>query len=186
VIFRPADLQGIAEGRITLAFRRWDRPRVLPGTRLRTPIGELAVDAVDVVDTISEQEAREAGYTSADEALAAWAHRGGALHRIALRLEGPDRRIALRETPPDDALFARLERMGPWTYEILETIAAQPAVRAADLAQQLGRERLDFKRDVRRLKELGLTESLERGYRLSRRGQATLSSRPKARSNRSP
>jgi hypothetical protein len=31
-----------------------------------------------------------------------------------------------------------------------------------------------FKRDVRRLKELGLTESLEVGYRLSPRGRAFL------------
>ena len=33
---------------------------------------------------------------------------------------------------------------------------------------------LSFKRDVRRLKELGLTESLEVGYRLSPRGRALL------------
>ena len=32
-------------------------------------------------------------------------------------------------------------------------------MRAADLAESFGRERLDFKRDVRKLKELGLTES---------------------------
>ena len=38
----------------------------------------------------------------------------------------------------------------------------------------LGRERLPFKRDVRKLKELGLTESLEVGYRLSPRGRAVL------------
>ncbi|HET6548386.1 MAG TPA: hypothetical protein VFG79_08020 [Solirubrobacter sp.] len=184
--FRPADLQGIAEGRITLAFRRWERPRVLPGTRLRTPVGELVVEAVDVVETIGDDDARAAGYESADAARAAWAHRGGALHRIALRLDGPDRRIALRSQPPDDALLTRLERMGPWTFEFLRLIAERPAVRAADLAESLGRERLDFKRDVRKLKELGLTESLEVGYRLSPRGQETLSVLPNARSNTSP
>ena len=47
-------------------------------------------------------------------------------------------------------------------------------MRAADLAPLLGRERLPFKRDVRKLKELGLTESLEVGYRLSPRGRAVL------------
>jgi hypothetical protein len=35
-----------------------------------------------------------------------------------------------------------------------------------------GRERLEFKRDVRKLKELGLTLSLEVGYELSPRGRA--------------
>ena len=49
-------------------------------------------------------------------------------------------------------------------------------MRAADLAPELGLERLPFKARVRRLKELGLTESLERGYRLSPRGAAYLAS----------
>ena len=38
----------------------------------------------------------------------------------------------------------------------------------------MDRERLAFKRDVRKLKELGLTESLDVGYRLSPRGRAVL------------
>ena len=57
---------------------------------------------------------------------------------------------------------------------MLRTIHDQPEVRAADLAPQFGRERLSFKLDVRKLKELGLTESLPRGYRLSPRGRAAL------------
>ena len=84
----------------------------------------------------------------------------GPIHRVALHLAGPDPRVALRSEAPDEALFARLDRMGPWTYEYLRLIAEQPEVRAADLAAGLGRETLDFKRDVRRLKEFGLTESL--------------------------
>jgi ribosomal protein S19E (S16A) len=39
----------------------------------------------------------------------------------------------------------------------------------------MGRDTPSFKRDVRKLKEMGLTESLEVGYRLSPRGQALLS-----------
>ena len=35
-----------------------------------------------------------------------------------------------------------------------------------------GRERAPFKLDVRKLKELGLTESLNPGYRLSPRGRS--------------
>jgi DNA-binding IclR family transcriptional regulator len=65
--------------------------------------------------------------------------------------------------------------MGPWTYAVLRAIAEHPGLRAADLAETFGRERLAFKRDVRKLKELGLTESLEIGYRISPRGQAVLS-----------
>ena len=52
--------------------------------------------------------------------------------------------------------------------------AKRPATRAPELAAELGRETAPFKADVRKLKELGLTESLDRGYRLSPRGQAYL------------
>ena len=57
---------------------------------------------------------------------------------------------------------------------MLELIAARPAVRAPDLAASLGRETQPFKADVRKLKELGLTESLLVGYRLSPRGRSYL------------
>ena len=96
MLFRPADLEGIAAGRITLAFRRWVRPRVLPGTRLRTPIGVLAIDSVEAVERPTDADARAAGYDDADHVLASFAKRTGALHRIALHLDGPDPRIALR------------------------------------------------------------------------------------------
>ena len=49
-----------------------------------------------------------------------------------------------------------------------------PATRAGDLADEVGRERLPFKADVRKLKNLGLTISLGVGYELSPRGQAYL------------
>ena len=58
---------------------------------------------------------------------------------------------------------------------MLRLIGDRPGVRAGDLAAELGRERLAFKADVRKLKALGLTESLEIGYRLSPRGRAWLS-----------
>ncbi|MCE7001731.1 hypothetical protein LWC34_02575 [Kibdelosporangium philippinense] len=68
-------------------------------------------------------------------------------------------------------------KRGPWTHTVLSLIAAKPVVRAPDLLTCLSRETVSidvatFKADVRKLKELGLTESLEVGYRLSPRGQA--------------
>jgi hypothetical protein len=62
----------------------------------------------------------------------------------------------------------------PWTRQVLELILDRPETLAAELAASLGREKLPFKRDVRKLKELGLTESLPVGYRLSPRGRAYL------------
>jgi predicted transcriptional regulator len=72
------------------------------------------------------------------------------------------------------ARFDRASKDGPWTVAVLEVIRDRPAVRAPDLAASFGRETQPFKRDVRKLKDLGLTESLEVGYRLSPRGRAFL------------
>ena len=181
---------GLADGSITLAFRRWRKPAAKAGGRQRTPIGELAVDAVDAVDPadVTEADARAAGYRDRDELLGEverHGHADGTLYRIALHLAGPDPRVALRErTDVTDEewaqLAARLERLdrasrhGPWTATVLRLIAERPAVRAPDLAASLGRETPPFKADVRKLKELGLTESLEVGYRLSPRGRWVL------------
>jgi hypothetical protein len=177
VLFRPKDLEGLADGSITLAFRRWEKPRVLPGSRLRTKIGVLEVTAVDKVTRVTNRDAKAAGYESGEAVLNAFPTRTGDFYRIALHLAGPDPRVELRETPPDAAVFARLERMGEWTYEYLQAIADHPGKRAPDLAEAFGRETAPFKRDVRKLKELGLTISLEVGYRLSPRGEAVLRQR---------
>jgi hypothetical protein len=188
VLFRAAELAAIRAGRIDLAFRRWERPRVRAGSRMRTAVGVLEVVDVRAVDRadIDEADAARAGHASLDELLARLDGRGDRdIHRVELRYAGEDPRVALRErddlTETElDEIRRRLERLdrasrhGPWTRTVLELIAEQPEVRAADLAQQLGREKQPFKLDVRKLKELGLTESLERGYRLSPRGQAVL------------
>ena len=102
-----------------------------------------------------------------------------------LKRAGDDPRIALRrDAEIDDTEFAATERKlarldiasrrGPWTRRVLTLIADRPATRAGDLAESFGRERLAFKTDVRKLKALGLTESLDVGYRLSPRGRAVL------------
>ena len=186
MLFRRRFLDGIRAGQVTLAFRRWERARAKAGGRQRTAVGELVIEAVDRVARagISERDARSAGYRSLHELLAELDGRGDApIWRIRLRWDGEDPRSALRERADLDAgelrrLGERLERLdrasrhGPWTREVLAQIAERPAVRAADLAAEAGRDKLPFKRDVRKLKELGLTESLETGYRLSPRGRA--------------
>jgi hypothetical protein len=185
--FPPDALAAIAEGRIDLAFRRWDRPRATEGGTQRTPIGVIGFESVQVVsrDAVSEKEAQRAGFETRDELLAFLDHRTeGDIYRVELRIAGPDPRIALRETVPDDEeaaeIMQRLGRLdqysthGPWTRAVLEAIRDQPGRRAGDLAAEMEQPRLPFKMDVRKLKELGLTESLEIGYRLSPRGEAML------------
>jgi hypothetical protein len=185
MLFRPADLAAIAAGEVTVAFRRWKRPMVKPGGRQLTPVGVIAFDAIERVEEITAADARRAGFADPDAAWAMLRRREGDLYRITLRLAGPDPRVALRDDAAlDDAdraeIAARLARLdhasthGPWTEATLRAIAASPGTRAGDLAERFGRERLPFKADVRKLKALGLTESLEVGYRLSPRGRAYL------------
>ncbi|WID95858.1 hypothetical protein QO058_24385 [Bosea vestrisii] len=181
-------LEGIAEGSITQVLRRWRRPSVKSGGTLLTAIGQLAIDAVEPIteDQLGAADARAAGFDSREEALAALTGREGSLYRIRIRLAGPDPREALREaddlTDADaEQLVQRLARLDAhkvWTRATLELIATHPGRRAAELAELLGREMLPFKQDVRKLKALGLTESLEVGYRLSPRGKTLLSKLP--------
>jgi hypothetical protein len=186
MLFRRQVLEGIARGHVTLAFRRWKRPQIRPGTRLRTALGEVRIGAISQIEetTLGEGEAKQAGFESLGSLMRDL--RGGedrALYRIELLGMDTDSRATLRE---DDALggaevaelasqLARWDQAGGTTghhQRMLEVIGAQPAVPAAELADRLGVEKMKFKRDVRKLKELGLTESLAVGYRLSPRGAA--------------
>jgi hypothetical protein len=188
VLFRRRALDGIRAGEITLAFRRWDRPRARAGGRQRTVVGELTIDSVEPVEraAITHDDAARAGHASLDELFAELDARGDRqIWRIELHWARDDPRRSLRERADLggaelEELRTRLERFdaashhGPWTRATLELIALNPELRAEDLAALVGREKLPFKRDVRKLKELGLTESLLVGYRLSPRGEALL------------
>lgn len=185
--FPPRTLEGIANGRIDRAFRRWERPPVKAGGRQLTAIGVIGFDSVETVarEAVTDVEATRAGFESAAQLLGFLDRREtGDIHRVVLRVVGPDPRVALRGAVPDEAetdhLCRRLDRLdrasshGPWTRDVLELIAANPERRAGELAAEVGRERLAFKVDVRKLKQLGLTESLPIGYRISPRGRAVL------------
>lgn len=189
MLVSPRLAPGIADGSITLLFRRWRRLQVVAGHRYRTAAGMIRVDAVDAVEpaAISEADAARAGYGSAGDLVADL--RGpdtATTYRLAISpVPGPDPRDVLAASDhltPDvvEQIDSRLDRLdrassyGPWTAATLAVIAERPAVRAADLAAAFGRETQPFKLDVRKLKALGLTQSLEVGYRLSPRGTAYL------------
>lgn len=185
MLFRQPFLEGVQQGKLSLAFRRWHRPRVKVGTKLRTEIGVVEVMRIEPIMEIeiTGRDAELAGYGNKQELLRVLQENpAGQLFRIQLRYAGADPRIELRNM---DALsveeFEQIrqtlqgyERNGSWTRQVLELISEHEAIVARKLAAQLKLETAVFKRRVRQLKELGLTESLEIGYRLSSRGQAYL------------
>ena len=160
-----------------MTFRRWKRPQVVAGRRYRTPAGILEVESIDSVDaeSITDAEARRAGYGSA-EALVADLRDDPtrSLYRIAFHhIDEADPRDVLAadgDLGPEDVAeidrrLARLDRAsahGAWTRQVLEVIEANPERRAGDLAPMFDRPLQPFKTDVRKLKNLGLTLSFMR------------------------
>jgi hypothetical protein len=190
VLFAGADRDRVADGSLTVAFRAWAAPRVVAGRTYRTNAGRVVVEEVSVVDpaNLTEDDAYAAGRPDLPTLLGELErHRRGPLvFRVAFHLaEDADPRAALAQDAVLNAeaiaaIRARLDRSdafsrsGPWTRATLRMIAHHPGVVSTSLAAELGRDRAPFKLDVRKLKALGLTESLDVGYRLSLRGRAFL------------
>jgi hypothetical protein len=197
VLFQARFWPLITDGSVTVTFRRWKRRQVVAGHRYRTGdriVGRIMIEVDDVREVdpakITKADARRAGFPDAATLVAQL--RGDSdlpVYRIAFHVvDEPDPRSVLAASwelsdADREEIDRRLDRLdraakgGPWTRAVLDVIAAQPATRAADLAAGFGRETLPFKDDVRKLKNLGLTESLEVGYRLSPRGRAYLERR---------
>ncbi len=194
-----AILNRIVTGEVSVVFRRWTKPTVKEGGRLRTAVGELSIKGVHTIDPtlITDADAALAGWSSAAEliedlfrerpassARGRGAKSGGerSIYRIEVAFAGADQRFDLRaddQLTVDDlaVLVKKLDgydtrsSFGPWTRHTLSMIEQWPGRRAPELAEMQGRETIPFKADVRKLKEMGLTESLPVGYRLSPRGK---------------
>ncbi len=188
MLFSKAAWAGLADGSITVTFRTWSKPQAKVGGRYRvagmlleaTGVREVVVNTLTGADAVAAGEAdlptllQRLNLPSPDATV--W--------RVDLRYVGIDDRIERRAvdalTPDDiDALRTRLDRLDrsaatPWTRTTLGLIEKHPGVVSTELARHTGQERPDFKINVRKLKEMGLTESLQVGYQLSPRGVALL------------
>lgn len=196
---------GVAAGHITLAFRRWKKPRVRNGHTFRGSAGVVRVGEVSLVamHDITEQHATAAGAASVAELVNTL--RGepdDPIFMIELASAGPDLRVQLGN---DDSLtdedcaeidrrlarFDQSSRHGTWTLRTLRLIEEYPGRTAESLRGSMdgdtggdtdgdtdgGMDKAVFKRNVRKLKDLGLTRSLPEGYELSPRGSAYLARR---------
>ena len=187
MLIKDEVIDKIKSGEITVLFRRWSRPGAKAGGSQMTQGGEIGVDAVDVIDEddITDLDARQAGYASRDKLLSALSYRSDPIYKIRVYFKGEDYRIALREDDDLDEkeladVIAKLEKLdknskrGDWTQAYLQVIQDMPNTHSSLLADYLGLSIPEFKPWVRKLKALGLTESLHPGYKLSPRGEKVL------------
>ncbi|MEP6704799.1 MAG: ASCH domain-containing protein [Acidobacteriota bacterium] len=187
MLIKDEIIEKIKSGVITLLFRRWSRPGAKAGGSQMTQGGVIGIEAVDVVaeNEITDLDAREAGYSDTEDLLEHLNYRDDPIYKIRVYFKGEDPRIKLRESDALsqselDDIIAKLAKMdagskrGAWTQEYLQLIQDMPATYSGLLADTLGISIPEFKPWVRKLKALGLTESLHPGYKLSPRGEKVL------------
>jgi hypothetical protein len=180
----------IKSKKIETAIRKWTRPTVKENGTLITAAGQLRLTSVKKINynEITDKEIIEAGYSGREELDTELSHKNaGEIYKITFRLEGEDPRVKLRENSDIttyelaalqkklQALEARSKVKG-WTLRILEAVNNKPGLYAIQYANKLGYEKMWFKLHIRKLKNLGLTISLENGYEISQRGKAFLES----------
>jgi hypothetical protein len=150
---------------------------VKTGGTLKTRKGVLSIIKVEQIDRskVTAKDIKNAGLKSRED-LCEIDHEGD-FYKITIAYAGADPRIALRQNLDKKELknvCEKLQSMGEWTTQYLRLIHDQPNIHAQILADSVNLEKLKFKAKVRRLKTLGLTESLRPGYRLSIRGEKVL------------
>ncbi len=190
MLFQRRFHERIRSGEIRCTVRIWQRPHVKAGGRYGLAGGAIVVDKIREtrLDDITAALAQRCGFSSLVDLLKTAKHGPG--ERVFVIDFHYDGKTSGRPKPETGAVSAeelaklvqRLEamdrrsRIGAWTLATLRAIEGRPGVLAAKLARSLGRPRDEFKRDVRKLKNLGLTFSLEIGYRLTPKGEALLTS----------
>lgn len=188
MLFKQKHLEGIKSGKITLAFRRWKKLGVKPGSHIKTSVGIIRINTIEEISLsqILDDEAKSAGLKDAASLVALLGKQDeGQVYRIGVQFDSEDPRVELRETEElGEADFVEIQKellnldkhskTGKWTGKVLEAIKENPRLKAADLAVLVKREKEWLKLNVRKLKGLGLTISHEPGYSISPRGEAYL------------
>jgi hypothetical protein len=188
MLFKQTHLEGIKNGNISLAFRKWKKPTVKPGSVVKTGIGLVEIGDVKIVKVshISEKDAISAGFQKKDDLVKLLSSvADGDLYKIDVRYYSADPRIKLRNQNnlSEDQLQLLKEKLdrldkyskgGNWTLDTLRSIEKFPLLRAEDLAAKTNREKPWLKINIRKLKNLGLTISHNSGYTLSPLGEEFL------------
>ena len=188
-MFNARDHERVVRGDLTVTWRLWKYAHVKAGRVYPTGFGGghaiEDVRALRVAD-VTDADAQEAGLADATALVElARSHTGAPvsddtiLYRVQFHYV-PE--LPAKPALPLDEIARRLRKLdqnsrwGAWTEPVLRLIEANPGVVSTLLAVEIGQPRAEFKANVRKLKALGLTLSLEVGYELSELGQTYLDS----------
>ena len=189
LMFTSEDHERVAAGEITVTWRLWKYAHVKAGKLYVSGFsfgGAIAVEDVREVRAadITDADAHEAGQPDAAALIEfARSHTGRTvtpdtmLYRVQFHFEAeapPRSEYSLDEVSKRLQRLDKASRMGPWTLQTLRLIEDNPGIVSRHLAPVMGMHRDDFKVNVRKLKNLGLTLSLPVGYELTELGQAYL------------
>jgi len=153
---------------------------------MKTAVGVILVTDVEPVtdNAITKADAKKAGYESVEVLMSDLNKiKTGTIYKVKLKYHSEDPRLELREkTDLQESEFLKLETKlerldktrGPWVLKVMKLIKRYPERRAGDLAEIMQMDKLDFKVNVRKLKNLGLTISHEIGYSLSPLGDIVM------------
>lgn len=190
--FKKRFHDGIRRGDIVVTYRAWRHARVVEASRYRVPpAGMIQVDRISQVSlgSLGEADALASGFESLDalkqelqRSATRRITRRSKIFRVDFHFAGELPPEPVRETSAEAIAetHQKLSRMdqrsqrGPWTELALQMIDENPGVAARELSPNLDRELPAFKTDVRKLKRLGLTRSLETGYELTSLGKALI------------
>ncbi|UCH36490.1 MAG: hypothetical protein JSV65_09090 [Armatimonadota bacterium] len=191
LLFDKALHEGIKDGRVTVAFRNWNGPRVNSGKRYHVSgLGDIFIEDVSRVTLadVTEDDARAAGA----ESLADWQRRytdrnpkanfeRDSTYRIRLQYLGDDaERVRVGQLGEED--LRRLDRSlahidvqsyeGEWTRFFIAALTKKRWMRPGELAQALDTDQDMVRRKMRVLVELGIVRADPGlGYSLSDGGR---------------
>ena len=188
MLFKVKDLQAIKNGDVHFAFRNWEKPRVKKGSIINTAVGQIRIENVEQITAgkISKKDLLLSGYKDLNKLLIQLkAKTSDPIYKIKVCYHGEDPRIAMRNRSTiTDTEFqeikTKLDRMdnrsasGPWTIKVLHLIDKHPHQRAQFLADTLNADKDKLKINIRKLKNMGLTQSHEIGYTISAFGKQFL------------
>lgn len=188
MLFKEVHLNGIKSGKITLAFRKWQKVSVKCGSLLHTSVGLIEIGKIENIseNCITEQHVIQAVFTDKQQLLKSFTHNStGTIFKISVSYHSADPRVKLREqTELSEKVFTdlkkKLERLDNyskkehWTDKVLSTINDNPNLHAKGIAELTGFEKEWLKLNIRKLKNLGLTISRNVGYELSPLGSEYL------------